>query len=76
MSDDCPGECSGHGDCRTMADVSKYEGIEDSTFDSYSNNGFGIGTLYSNWDASSVSLCDCDRGYFGPDCSLSKWLVF
>ena len=25
---------------------------------------------YRNWDAMSIRMCDCDSGYFGPDCSL------
>jgi len=27
--------------------------------------------IYSNWDASSVLMCNCDASYFGADCSLS-----
>ena len=39
------------------------------------NAGDGDGPVYSNWDADSIQLCDCDAGYYGPDCSLSKWRV-
>jgi hypothetical protein len=33
----------------------------------------GSGAIYSYdnvWDAQSMYGCNCDRGYFGPDCSL------
>ncbi len=53
----CPNDCSGHGKCGTIRDISLYE---------------GYGYYYSNWDKESVTLCNCDDTYFGPDCSLSK----
>jgi hypothetical protein len=53
----CPNDCSGHGACRTIRDVSLYD---------------GFGFAYSNWDNSSVTMCDCDERYFSADCSLSE----
>jgi len=32
--------------------------------------GYGVGVAYSNWDKSSIMLCNCDQRYFGADCSL------
>lgn len=26
----------------------------------------------SNWDATRIQTCQCDAGYFGPDCSLRE----
>lgn len=41
----------------------------------YNTPGFGgdgVGPTYSNWDRESVTICNCDPGYFGADCSKSK----
>ncbi len=69
----CPSDCSGHGNCATLKDLSLFRGVD------YDNSiigatGDGIGSVYSNWDAVSVTICECDAGYFGPDCSLRKFL--
>jgi hypothetical protein len=32
--------------------------------------GDGIGLEYTNWDKNSITICNCDASYFGPDCSL------
>ena len=32
----------------------------------------GMGPTYQGWDADSVTMCNCDPGYFGADCSRSK----
>lgn len=31
--------------------------------------GDGVGPTYTNWDKSSITVCNCDAGFFGPDCS-------
>ena len=36
------------------------------------NSGDGQGVDYTNWDKNSATICNCDRSYFGADCSLSK----
>jgi hypothetical protein len=32
--------------------------------------GDGVGPDYANWDGDHVTVCNCDWGFFGPDCSL------
>jgi len=32
--------------------------------------GDGVGPDYGNWDGDHVTVCNCDWGFFGPDCSL------
>ena len=64
----CPADCSGHGTCMTIRDVSVFEGpLYDS---SQKNAGNGRGIEYTNWEKNSLTGCDCDGGYFGADCSL------
>lgn len=55
----CPNACSGHGSCATLGDITLYQGITQN-----------LSTSYSNWDKSSITVCNCDDGYFGADCSL------
>jgi len=53
----CPtsagGVCSGHGVCSTIA--------EHAHNDNYN--------YYKLWDKDSTMVCECDAGYYGPDCS-------
>ena len=48
----------------TIRDLSVYEGPD--------ADGDGLGVEYTNWDEKSSTLCNCDAGLFGPDCSLGK----
>eukprot|EP00957_Ditylum_brightwellii_P101956 7770873-Ditylum_brightwellii.AAC.1 len=50
----CPYNCNGHGSCMTL----KNTGLVYST-----------AAEYTNWDHSSSTMCVCDHGYTGPDCS-------
>lgn len=53
----CPGfpdSCSGHGTCRSIKQIAA---------DDHSN-------IYELWDKDSTMGCQCDKGYFGADCSL------
>ncbi len=68
----CPNNCYGHGTCTSLKDASLLFGPDyDNSLDFL---GDGIGAQYLNWDAESISMCECDANFFGPDCSLSKFL--
>jgi hypothetical protein len=56
--------------CSTIGDVSLYSGPDYDSTVVYSGDGLGV--QYSNWDANSIQLCECDAGFFGADCSLGK----
>lgn len=49
----CPNSCSGHGVCKTIAQLA------------YADNY----NIYKLWDKDSTMGCECDAGYYGPDCS-------
>jgi len=49
----CPNSCSGHGVCKTIAQLAHA--------DNYN--------IYKLWDKDSTMGCECDSGYYGPDCS-------
>jgi len=52
----CPGypnSCSGHGVCKTKEQLARADN----------------GNVYKLWDRASTMGCECDAGYFGPDCS-------
>lgn len=60
-----------------MHEASLFEGLD---YDSSASNsgstgdGLGVGDVYSYWDKDSISLCVCDTGYFGPDCSFGMFI--
>lgn len=52
----CPGypaSCSGHGVCKTAKQLADADG----------------GNVYKLWNKDATMGCECDAGYFGPDCS-------
>lgn len=52
----CPGfpnSCSGHGVCKTIRQLADAD----------------HGNVYKLWDKDVTMGCECDSGYFGPDCS-------
>lgn len=58
----CPGyptSCSGHGVCKTIKQLA------------FSDNE----NVYSLWDKDKTMGCECDSGYYGPDCSLRQCKV-
>ena len=64
----CPNDCSDRGSCLTINDMSLLRGPD---YDSaVSSGGDGVGLIYENWEASSLTVCNCDSSYFGADCSL------
>ena len=62
----CPNACSGNGICMTIEDLGKMYGPD---YIHPERGGDGVGPTYGNWDRSSVTVCNCDPGFFGPDCS-------
>ena len=53
----CPGypnSCSGHGVCKTISQLAHS--------DNYN--------IYKLWDKDTTMGCECDKGYYGADCSL------
>lgn len=55
----CPGfpnSCSGHGVCKTIKQLASAD----------------HGNVYELWDKDSTMGCECDAGYYGPDCSLRQ----
>jgi len=56
----CPNLCSGVGTCISMQDYAKTK-----------DPGYGQNYVYENpWDSKKLYGCNCDSGFFGPDCSL------
>jgi len=58
----CPGypaSCSGHGVCKTISQLA----------------ASAHGNVYSLWDQDKTMGCECDAGYYGPDCSLRQCKV-
>lgn len=68
----CPGDCSGHGTCMTVADMSRFYGPD---YSHPGTGGDGVGPAYGNWDAHSTTACFCDDGHFGADCSNREYLM-
>ena len=63
----CPNECSGHGLCITVANAGLFYGPWYDVPGGGSRTGQG--PAYTGWDKDSTTLCTCDAGYFGADCS-------
>ena len=68
----CPGQCSGHGQCRTLREIAANALTKTRT---KSENGvqFHEGVtdsfVYDLWDADMNQACVCDPGFGGNDCS-------
>jgi len=70
----CPNDCSGHGQCVTIKDLSLFDGPDYDNAVQFA--GDGVGLEYTNWDKNSITICNCDISYFGPDCSLGNFYIF
>lgn len=66
--DKCPNDCSGHGECTSIRDISINLGPDYNPTSSLLI-GDGWGQKYNNWDKNSMFLCECEEGYFSSDCS-------
>lgn len=54
-----------------MADLALYYGHD---YDPTAlKAGDGLGPVYTNWENAAMLTCKCDYGFFGPDCSISKY---
>jgi hypothetical protein len=73
-SETCPNDCSGQGRCLSLQDASRFMGLDYDVTAADSGDGLGVGESYSYWDKQASSLCVCDFGFFGPDCSLGDRL--
>jgi len=63
----CPNDCSGHGTCEYMEDLSY-----DASWNDRVLGHFGDGThefKYSSWDKKKIRGCVCDSLYGDVDCS-------
>jgi hypothetical protein len=70
----CPNDCSGHGVCTTMRDLSVFDGPDYDPTVTFVGDGAGV--EYTNWDKYSIQVCRCDSGFFGSDCSQGIHCVF
>jgi len=70
----CPSDCSGHGQCVTIKDLSLFDGPDYDSAVQFA--GDGVGLEYTNWDKNSITICNCDVSYFGPDCSLGNIYIY
>lgn len=57
----CPNDCSGHGVCNFIEDITK-DGTDKRA-------GGASGRTYQLWDQEKIQGCQCDGGYEGHDCS-------
>ena len=60
--------------CMSVGDIAYYEGPDYDPLVLSSGDGKGI--QYTNWDKNSIITCNCDKGFFGADCSLGKKKIF
>jgi len=63
----CPNDCSGHGTCEFIEDLTFA-----ATYSDYSNKGFVENSKsfpYSQWDNRKIRGCVCDATYGDVDCS-------
>jgi len=77
----CPNDCSGHGQCFTLREIAagshhaskgrNYK-VVDQSYGSTTTTGVSTTFDYNLWDADKNQACSCDKGYFGPDCSLRQ----
>ena len=67
----CPANCNGRGLCKTVGEIAA-AGIHRFVggvggVNTYA--GMAVPAAYRLWDADASTMCVCDAGYEGPDCS-------
>jgi hypothetical protein len=68
----CPGDCSGHGSCRSTAETASTTSIGDFFADSGTKLDKGVmagAVSYGLWDAKKTRACVCDPMWGGIDCA-------
>lgn len=68
----CPNGCSGHGVCRTVAEIATgklNEHVLSRVADQEVKTGVATSFTYNLWDHDKNQGCVCDPGYTAPDCS-------
>lgn len=66
----CPNDCSGHGVCESISELSSKQNGQLSHKDTY----HGAQT-YTLWDKKSSYGCKCDPWFYGADCSQRRCKV-
>ena len=64
----CPNDCSGHGICVSISEMSSNYGVDTVP----GTGGDGVGSSYTNWDKNNLYGCVCDWGFGSLDCSSRK----
>jgi hypothetical protein len=63
----CPNDCSGHGTCEYIEDLSYAASWDDAMLDHFEDGNHEF--KYSSWDKKKVRGCVCDSLYGDVDCS-------
>lgn len=67
----CPNDCSSHGVCRTVHELTKLMS-ENTLWDTFSGFNYLDIKYDTAWDSDRIRGCDCDAGYRGADCSIKE----
>jgi len=77
----CPNECSGHGTCESIKELSELSHYDTTSHDVATTSpptatdftsSIDESYAYDLWDQDKTMGCKCDPVYYGPDCSLRK----
>jgi len=67
----CPNNCQNHGVCRPTSYIaSTFSSGTASAATAVTTEEFGLS--YTNWEASSSYMCECDFGFVSYDCAKRK----
>lgn len=65
----CPSDCNSRGNCRTVLAIGE-DHASGTTSAATAVSAFGV--TYTNWEASSQYMCECDYQVYGADCSQGE----